>query len=79
MTGRTSGPAPVRVITYSREHMLAAAYCSDCDWLHRSAGRKPFLACRAAAHRHVAATGHVVAVSRTETYVYGPDDGPEGD
>lgn len=75
--GRSCG-AP-RPTTLAIAIAVVYASCDECDWLHRSAGRKPFLACRAAAHRHVASTGHVAIVTRTETYSYGPDDGPEGD
>lgn len=46
--------------------------CDNCD--HLSFRNIPVGAARKAAHRHAAATGHVVTVTATRLYSYGKRD-----
>lgn len=58
----------VETVTTFRTFPLAA--CSGCDWSRQGQDGTEWLAIRAAARRHVAATGHVVDAAFTQAHRY---------
>lgn len=48
------------------------AVCSECGWTREGATGSQWLAIRAAAQRHVAATGHTVLAGVRTSYLYAP-------
>jgi len=71
MTGILDRVIPGRVRTLDHWTGASSAVCIACDWQRHQAEPERWRAVRAAAHRHVARTGHPVRAVREDRYTYG--------
>ena len=70
VTARPAPPNVDGVETGATFRAFPLASCSGCDWSRSEVDASAWLAIRAAARRHVAATGHVVDAAVTTAYRY---------